>query len=118
MSFKQRRPRTAATRQKDITEDDDADDLGSGISPMAAAQARKKREGKKKVVTAGAALSFAEQVSLARAGGRVHRGSEVDPRQGDETPAFVPKKSTLSQSIHLAKLAHQNTSRDLSLIHI
>lgn len=70
MSFKQRKPRTAATRQKDTTEDDDGDDLGSGISPMAAAQARKKREGKKKVGTAGAALSFADEVSFVGGGSR------------------------------------------------
>jgi hypothetical protein len=55
MSFKQRKPRTTAVRQKE-TPTEEEDDLGSGISPMAAAQARKKREGKKKVGT----LSFGE----------------------------------------------------------
>lgn len=58
MSFKQRKPRTTAVRQKEIPTEEE-DDLGSGISPMAAAQARRKREGKKKEKV-GTTLSFGE----------------------------------------------------------
>lgn len=104
MSFKQRRPRTTTARQRDTADDQDGDDLGSGISPMAAAQARRKREGKNKAAT----LSFADEVGPSRSG-RV--GDTLTQWQGDDEPSFVPRKSTLSQSVTLQKLAHQNTTQ-------
>ncbi|KAI5451159.1 hypothetical protein NCC49_002035 [Naganishia albida] len=81
--FKSRKPRTTAVRQKETA---DEHEESPELSPMLAASQRKKERSKGK-----AKLSF---------------------QQDEVEEPFVPRKSTLSQSISLQKLAHQNTTSD------